>query len=245
MCRFNMYQERFYRERFKGNNLIFFDVCILETDLRIGACSDLSDSACEVAQFYRHQLEAFIKVYPEFLTTLVPWKAPQDAPLIVKNMCDAAEKAGVGPMAAVAGAFSQLTGIELLKYSDEIIVENGGDIFMSTKSSRKVGIYAGNSPLSEKLALEISPENSPVGICTSSGTVGHSLSFGKADAALVMSHDTFLADAAATATGNRVREPGDIEAALDFVSGIHGVTGALVIIGGKMGMWGDIKLTGI
>ena len=240
-----MYQERFYRDRFKGVNLTFFDVCVYETDLRIGARSNLFDNALDIVKFYREQLESFIKSYPEFLSSLIPWKAPHDAPFIVKSMCRASEKTGVGPMAAVAGAFSELTGTELLKYSDEIIVENGGDIFMSTKKSRKVGIYAGNSLLSEKLAVEISPEMSPVGICTSSGTIGHSLSFGKADAALVISKDTFLADAAATAAGNRVKEPSDIEPALDFVSKIHGVTGALIIIGDKLGVWGDIKLTGV
>ena len=240
-----MYQERLYRESFKGENLIFFDVCVYETDLRIGACSNLYDKALEVVLFYREQLESFIKVYPEFLTSLVPWRVPNDAPSIVKDMCRASEKVGVGPMAAVAGAFSELTGRELLKYSDEIIVENGGDIFLSTKTSRKVGIYAGNSPLSEKIALEISPEMSPVGICTSSGTVGHSLSFGKADAALILSKDTFLADAVATAAGNMVKEPGDIEKALEFVSKTDGVSGALIIIGDKMGMWGDIKLAGV
>jgi hypothetical protein len=240
-----MYQERFYRDRFKGDDLTFFDVCVYETDLRIGACSNLFDIALKIVKFYREQLEAFIKAYPEFLSSLIPWNAPHNAPFIVESMCRASEKAGVGPMAAVAGAFSELTGTELLKYSDEIIIENGGDIFMSTKKSRKVGIYAGNSPLSEKLAIEISPEMSPVGICTSSGTIGHSLSFGKADAAVIISKDTFLADAVATVAGNRVKEPSDIEATLNFVSEIHGVTGAMIIIGDKLGVWGDIELTGV
>lgn len=240
-----MYQERFYRNKFKGEKLIFFNVCIYETDLCIGASSNLYDNAYEVVSFYRKQLEDFVKVYPEFLVSLVPWSPPPDAPYIAASMCKAAEKAGVGPMAAVAGAFSELTGRELLKYSDEIIVENGGDIFMSTRSPRKVGIYAGNSPFSERLAVEILPDVSPIGICTSSGTVGHSLSFGNADAALILSKDTFLADAAATAAGNLVKSPADIQAALDFVSGIDGITGALIVIGDRLGVWGDIKLTGI
>lgn len=237
-----MYEKRFYRESFKGENLVFFDVCLYETDLYIGACSNLYDAALKSAEFYRMQLEEYIKVNPEFLTSLVPIKAESNAPQIIQHMCNAAEKAGVGPMAAVAGAISELTGLDLLRYSDEVIVENGGDIFMSFKSTRRVGIYAGNSPLSNKLALELTPDKSPLGICTSSGTVGHSLSFGNADAALIISKDTFLADAVATATGNIVKSADDIEKALDFAAGIDGIEGALIIIGDKLGAWGDIRL---
>lgn len=240
-----MFEERLYRNRFKGINLTFFNVCILETDLCIGACSDLHEQAYNIAGKYRLQIEEYVKSHPDFLTSLIPVEPAPGAPYIITAMCGAARKAGVGPMAAVAGALSEVTGKELLRLSDEVIVENGGDIFMSTKAVRRVGIFAGKSPLSEKLALEIMPEKSPLGICTSSGTVGHSLSFGKADAALVVSADTFLADAVATALGNRVNSPEDMEAALEFASGVEGVEGALVIIGDKLGAWGDIKLASI
>ena len=240
--RIDMYEERFYRNTFKGMNLTFFNVCILETDLCIGACSDLYEQAYSIAAKYRLQVETYIKDHPDFLTSLSPIEPVPDAPYIITAMCAAACKAGVGPMAAVAGALSEMTGRELLRFSDEVIVENGGDIFISTKTVRKVGIFAGKSPLSEKLVLEIMPEKSPLGLCTSSGTVGHSLSFGKADAALVVSADTLLADAVATALGNRVKSPEDIEAALEFASAIEGVEGALVIIGDRLGAWGDIKL---
>ena len=240
--RIDMYEERLYRKTFKGMNLTFFNVCILETDLCIGACSDLHEQAYSIAGKYRLQVENYIKAHPDFLTSLSPIEPVPDAPYIITAMCDAARKAGVGPMAAVAGALSEMTGRELLRFSEEVIVENGGDIFMSTKIVRKVGIFAGKSPLSEKLALEIMPEKSPLGLCTSSGTVGHSLSFGKADAALVISADTFLADAVATALGNMVKSPEDMEAALEFASAIEGVEGALVIIGDRLGVWGDIKL---
>jgi len=238
-----MYEERLYRNTFKSANLTFFDVCINETDLCIGARSNLYNQAFEAAKMYRSQIETYIRVYPEFLTSLVPLKAHPGAPPIVIGMCEAAQKAHVGPMAAVAGAISEMTGLEMLKYSDEVIVENGGDIFISTRSTRKIGIYAGKSPLSERLALEVTPDKSPFGVCTSSGTVGHSLSFGKADAALIVSGSAFLADAVATATGNIVKSPGDIEHALEFASKIDGVEGALIIIGDKFGVWGDIKLT--
>ncbi|WP_010250571.1 UPF0280 family protein [Acetivibrio cellulolyticus] len=238
-----MYEERVYRDLFKGVNLKFFDVCIEETDLMIGATKELYNEALLLVKKYRSTLKDYIKENPEFLTSLVPLEPANNAPYIVKRMCDSTAQAGVGPMAAVAGAVSELVGLELLKFSDEIIVENGGDIFIKTNSKRKVGIYAGKSPLSEKIAIEIVPERTPMGICTSSGTVGHSLSFGKADAAVIMARDTFLSDAVATATGNRVKEAGDIESAIEFASGIKGVEGVLIIVGDKIGAWGDIKLT--
>jgi ApbE superfamily uncharacterized protein (UPF0280 family) len=148
-------------------------------------------------------------------------------------------------MAAVAGAIAEMVGMELLQYSDEVIVENGGDIFIKTNVPRKVGIYAGNSPLSGKIAIKIYPEETPAGICTSSGTVGHSLSFGKADAVVVVSRDAFLADAVATAVGNRVKNPSGIKDAVDFAAGIDSVEGVLVIIGDKLGAWGKIELVGM
>lgn len=237
-----MYEERWYREGFNGGNLTYFKVCVYETDLYIGAGSNLYDQAQEAVIRYREQLQSYIRMHPEFLTSLEPLEAKPGAPFIAAEMCRAARKAGVGPMAAVAGAFSELVGRELMKFSDEVIVENGGDIFLHTRTVRRVGIYAGNSPLSGKLAVEIGPDRSPLGICTSSGTVGHSLSFGKADAALVISGDTFLADSAATALGNRVKSGEDIGPALEFISEIQGVQGALVIIGDKLGVWGDIRI---
>ena len=121
-------------------------------------------------------------------------------------------------------------------------MENGGDIFLHSRTDRRIGIYAGNSPLSGKIGLLVRKEMSPCGICTSSGTVGHSLSFGKADAALVVSKDVSLADACATALGNRVKTSEDVEEALDFIAGKPGVMGALVIIGEFVGALGDIEL---
>lgn len=240
-----MYEERLYRRLFKGGNLEFFNVCVLETDLAIGAVRNLHDEALGIVRMYREQLQAYIRHYPQFLSSLEPVEAQPDAPEIVRRMCRAAEKAGVGPMAAVSGAMSECVGLELLKYSAEVIVENGGDIFIKTDSTRRIGVYAGESPFSGKLAVEIAAGKTPMGICTSAGTVGHSLSFGKADAAMILSRDTFLSDAVATATGNIVKTAEDIEKALEFALCIDGVEGALVIIGNKIGAKGDVKLVKI
>ena len=144
----------------------------------------------------------------------------------------------MGPMAAVAGAISEFVGKGLLNFSSEVIVENGGDIFMQSQSDRIAGIYAGDSPLSQKIGLKIPAEDTPMGICTSSGKIGHSLSFGKADAVVILSKDTALADAAATAVGNIVISAGDIQKGINFAKMIEGVLGVVVIVEDKLGAWG-------
>lgn len=237
-----MYEERKYRNLFKGVNLKFFDVCVFESDLRIGASKELYEEALKLLLLYRNHIETYAKNHPVFLTALSPIACQPDSAEIIKKMCQAAMKAGVGPMASVAGAVSEMVGMSLLKHSDEVIVENGGDIFIKTDTTRKIGVYAGNSPLNEKLAINIEPQKTPLGICTSSGTIGHSLSFGKADAAVIISKDTFLADAVATAAANIIKTKDDIERGLEFASEIQGIDGALIIKGERFGAWGDIKL---
>jgi ApbE superfamily uncharacterized protein (UPF0280 family) len=121
-------------------------------------------------------------------------------------------------------------------------VENGGDNFIATTTPRKVGIYAGVSPLSEKIALEIEPQDTPCGVCTSSGTVGHSISYGKADAICVVSRSAALADAAATAIGNVVTDIHTIEKGLELAKRIGGLTGVIIIKADRMGLMGKIKI---
>ncbi|MDD4493415.1 MAG: UPF0280 family protein [Eubacteriales bacterium] len=238
----SMYSERQYRKLFKGKDLQFFEVCVGESDLMIGADKILEKEALSAVRKFRSHLEAYISNHTEFKDSLVPLVPSPGAPFIVTEMCKAGFAVNVGPMAAVAGAISQLVGEELLKHANEVIVENGGDIYIKTNSPRKVSIFAGQSPLSEKISIEVLQENTPLGICTSSGTVGPSLSFGKADAAVIISRNVFLADAAATATGNLVKTKNDISKALDFALGIEGVEGALIIIGENLGVKGKVRL---
>ncbi|MEX0974628.1 MAG: UPF0280 family protein [Bacillota bacterium] len=241
-----MYEPRKYRDLFSGKDLVFFNCMVKETDLQVGANRLMEGEVRSAAVKYRKQIEDYMRVNPEFLISLSPVEAKIGAPEIVKSMCAAGLAAGVGPMAAVAGAISEAVGRDMLDnwYTREIIVENGGDIFMKTDSPRKIGIYAGSSPLSQTLAVEIRPDQSPLGICTSAGTVGHSLSFGKADAAVVLAKDAALADAVATAVGDRVHSEDDLEAAVTFGSGIEGVSGVVVIVGEKVAACGDIRLVG-
>jgi ApbE superfamily uncharacterized protein (UPF0280 family) len=237
-----MYEPRTYRDWVKDKDLVSFAVVVKETDLHIRARRDLTAEALAAARRYRADLESYIKSHPIFLTTLKPFEVEQDAPPIVREMADATREVGVGPMAAVAGAIAESVGKELLPYSDEVIVENGGDIFLKTSKERFIGVYAGKSKFTKKIAFSILPEETPLGVCTSSGTVGHSLSFGYADAVIVFSPSTSLADAAATAIGNRVRIPEDIPEALEFARGINGLRGVAIIKGDNMGLWGQIRL---
>ena len=237
------YQPRYYRDWSKDRDLVSFNVVVKETDLYIRARKNYKDKAFEIVQRQRAALENYIARHPGFLTALVPFPVTADAPAIARSMEEAAEKVNVGPMAAVAGAFAEFVGKDLLKFSSEIIVENGGDIFLKTAKSRLVGVYAGeNSPLTGKIALKIEPADTPLGICTSSGTVGHSLSFGKSDAVVVLAPSAALADAAATAIGNIVKAETDIEIALEFARGVSGLVGVAVIINDKMGVWGKVNL---
>lgn len=237
----NIYQPRTYRNRIEDKDLVSFSVAIKETDLYIRARSNLQRKARRLVNKYRQQIEKYIDKYPFFLSSLEPVPPVEDAPAIIKEMIEAGDKVNVGPMAAVAGAIAENVGRELLEFSPEIIVENGGDIYLNIIRDRAVGIFAGDSPLSGRLGLEISARDTPLGICTSSGTVGHSLSYGKTDAVVVIAKSTALADAAATAIGNMVKRPDDIDNATEFGKNIDGLKGLVIIIEGEMGVWGDVK----
>jgi hypothetical protein len=237
-----MYEKRWYRKLIKADDLVTFEVVIDETDLLIMATKELKAEVTKLVLEVRKELKKYIALEPNFKESLIPYEVSNNAPEIVKEMVRCAKSVGVGPMACVAGAIAEYIGVRILKHSKEVIVENGGDIFIKTIRKRKIGIYAGSSPLSNKIAIEINPKDTPLGICTSSGTVGHSLSFGNADAVVVVSSSTALADAAATGIGNLVKSSKDIEQAINFARNIKGLKGVIIIKDDKMGLWGDIKL---
>ncbi|NLB79101.1 MAG: UPF0280 family protein [Clostridiaceae bacterium] len=237
-----MENNRFYREHMKAENLTFFQAKVEQTDLYIGALTNLEEKAITFIKEYRQQLEIYIRQHPKFLHSLIPVKFLKNAPPIAVDMYDASAMAEVGPMAAVAGAMAKFVGSRLNEFSKEIIVENGGDIFINSDNDRVIGIYAGNSPLSGRIGLKVKKNNTPCGICTSSGTVGHSLSYGKADAAVVIHRDASIADACATALGNRVKTSEDIENALSYINKVPDIQGALVIVGEVLGAIGDIEI---
>jgi len=237
-----MYQPRTYRHWIKDKDLASFNIVVKETDLYIRASTNLRRKAYQLVLKYRHKLERYIEQHPTFLTSLTPLPVDEKAPLIVKEMSASAARVGVGPMASVAGAIAEFVGSELLAFSPEVIVENGGDIYLKSLKKRLIGIYAGKSPLTDKISLEIDGKETPMGICTSSGTVGHSLSYGKADAVIALSKSATLADATATAIGNLIVQPSDIPNGIEFAKGIEGLMGVVIIKGDKVGLWGKVKI---
>lgn len=238
-----MNQIRFYRFLTENSGLVSFNVTINETDLQVYAEKNLKRKVYHLVIKYRSAIENYIKLNSDFLTTLTPYRVDNTAPKIIQEMIHSTRKVSVGPMAAVAGAIADFIGRELLTYSDEVIIENGGDIFIKCKVSKRIGIYCGEkSKFNNKLIIEIKPEDTPLGICTSSGTVGHSLSFGHTDATTVIAETATLADALATKVGNIVKTEDDITKGIEFAKNISGTKGIIIVIGEKMAVWGDVKL---
>ena len=198
-----MYQPRDYRKSFT-DRLKWYNVCVEETDLMIGTDEDCSELILKTVRTLRKEIYAAIRDNGEFLTSLVPVEYKGEG--VVKAMVEAAKLAKVGPFAAVAGAINDMLAEKLMDKSKQIFIENGGDIYIKSDRDRLIGIYAGNSVLSGKFAIEIEKDLFPVGVCTSSATVGHSFSMGKADAAVVISKTCAVADAFATAFCNRIKK---------------------------------------
>jgi len=232
------YQKRFYRSRTSSPEWASFTVQVKESDLWLRARKDLTSEAYERLYYYRHQLETYIRLFLNFKESLQPLPDDPLAPAIIRAMLEAGRMAGVGPMASVAGAVAQFVGQDLMAYSPEVIVENGGDLFIHCREPLTVGIFAGASPVSGRIGIHLSPSDDPRGLCTSSATVGPSLSFGKTDAATILSPSAVLSDALASAVGNRVHTPADIQPTLDWAQQIPGVEGVLIIMGDQVGVWG-------
>jgi len=226
----------------KDSDMVSFSAAVKETDLCIWARHDLREKTLSAVLRYRGQLERYIRRYPLFRTALEPFCIQDDAPSIVKAMSLAAKKVSVGPMASVAGAIAEYVGKDLLAFSPEVVVENGGDIFLRLERKKMIGIYSGQSPLNREVSLEIRPEETPMGICTSSGMLGHSFSFGRADAVVALAHSAALADASATAIGNQVKEVSDVKKGIEFSKRIDGLKGVVIIKDDKMEVYGKVRI---
>jgi ApbE superfamily uncharacterized protein (UPF0280 family) len=235
-------EKRSYRRLATLDRLVSFQVTVQETDLMVQAEDDLADLCREEVLTQRGYIEHYIQRFPEFRTTLRPWNRDDPAPEIVRKMVAAGKCADVGPMAAVAGAMAETIGRFLRRHSNEVIVENGGDIFLSLKGRVTIGLYAGRSPLSMRIGLQLNPGREPLAVCTSSGTIGHSLSHGHADAVCIVARQCALADAAATAVANRVSSVDAIPEAIRFARTVEGVEGVVVVCGEQMGLWGDLRV---
>lgn len=241
------YRERAYRRLVGVEGLVAFEVSLRETDLQILAPEDVSATALDLVRLYRNQLENYISHNPLFQPAMSPLPLDRLAPALVQEMYRASSVAGVGPMAAVAGVMAEFVGRGLQEQHgfSEIMIENGGDIYLQRQVASTVAIFAGTSSLSNKVGIRLRADQTPAGICTSSATVGHSISLGRADAVTVLSASAALADAVATRVGNETKNDRDINQALAVAAAITGVQGVLIIKGETLGVWGELELVGL
>ena len=204
----------------------------------------------------RKLLDRYISLRPEFLTSLVPLPPLKGGaagpaggvPEIALRMEAAARLTGLGPMASVAGGFAQMALEAAEKEGiSPVVVENGGDVCLKTEKELILGLYAGEPGGTARdaglygasLAFRI-PAGESLAVCSSSGTMGHSLSLGRCDLATVTAADGFLADSAATLAANLVCRPEDIQAAVERVLAVPGVKGVLIVLGDRIGMGGTL-----
>lgn len=211
------------------------------------------EAALAALRAARGAVETAMALDPRFRASLAP--LPQDSqgpapPSLVRDMLAAGEACGVGPMAAVAGGVAEAVAWALREAgARNVLVENGGDLFCLGDRERVVGLLP-HPDLPAPLGLRLPPDRLPCAVCGSSGRLGHSLSFGQADLAAVLADSGTMADAAATALGNRLRQAEDIPEALAFIQALAAppdrlVRGAVVLCGGKLGAWGEVEFVAV
>lgn len=238
-----LYQKRFYRT-LSAKDLTSFSVKIKESDLFIMSDENLFEEAQKELKKQRYVLEQYIKNHPDFYLSFKPLSCDETAPEIVKMMSQASFLCDVGPMATVAGAIAEIIGKHLLHFTKQVIVENGGDLFLMTEKERIISIFAGSSPFSLKIGIKVKPRNTPFGVATSSGTVGHSTSKGKADSVTTVCPTAVLADGLATYMCNLTGDDNFslIENNIRFFPFLEGI---VVIKKEKLFVWGDIEIVEI
>ena len=245
-----MYEPRTYQHQFNTKRFKSFRVVHKETELWIGIDpasykKNMVDVANNKIVELRTILDDYLKKHPEFQKSLVPIRIVDDMPKEAKLLCAASQKAGIGPMSAIAGLFAQAVGEEISKnFSvNEMVIENGGDLYLDVMDEITISVYAGSSPLSQKVGMKLPANETPIGVCTSAGTVGPSLSFGKADAVMVACKNTLVADAFATALGNMVKSEEDIFTMIKSSEIVDEIEMVIAIVGDKIGIRGNFDVT--
>ena len=243
------YRERSYRSRFSDDDRHWFSVKFLESDLRIGVNRDsylasMEDESYSMLVDLRRSMDAYLLTDPHYKTALIPYDASADAPCILRKMSRVSHRTGIGPMSAVAGAVAEYVADNLSERFciREIIIENGGDIYANVRSDLEISVFAGSSPLSNKVGLHIPASAFPLGICTSSGTVGPSLSLGRADAMMIVCPDVLLADSYATAMANRIHAADDLQPVIELIRNTPDILGALAVKDDRMAVCGEFEL---
>ena len=221
------YIDRTYRKHFRQDRWSYFTIAYKETDLCIGVDRgswqpEIPVCAERFVRELRTDMDRWIGSHPDYAQALTPFQASGDAPGIFKEMSRVTQTSGIGPMSAVAGAVALKVG-DLCQDMD-------------------ISVFAGSSPLSEKVGLHIEAAYAPLGICTSSGTVGPSLSFGKADAVMIVCSDVMLADTYATAFANTIQTAEDVQTCIEKIREQEDILAAIAIKDDKLGICGNFEL---
>ncbi len=242
--------QRHYRNMYTPRkNEQTFQIVLEESDIMVTAEKNLASPMLKTLHNLRADIKAWLHLYPEFRTSLVPLPMPEGAiPSVIKRMYAGSAKAHVGPFAAVAGTIAHMLAEEYAPISPNIIVENGGDVYMFSHTERRVALLANpvqtpqNSHAMPSLGLLLKAQDFPLALCASSATIGHSLSLGQGELAAVLAKDGAFADAMATALGNGLKNPQNIETVLNTAKQYSEIHGVFLQCGEAIGIWGDLEL---
>jgi ApbE superfamily uncharacterized protein (UPF0280 family) len=243
-----MYESRTYRQKMGSSRFSSISLAIGESDLWIGYQPSSVDSRSLAMHAARHlrklRNEIFNYSDKSFLTRYTPLEQTGETSPFLQSMINASQVSGTGPMASVAGAVAQDIGTYLKETFSltEIVVENGGDLYIDILQELPVKLFAPGNKLSGKLSLVVDSLHSPLGVCTSSGKIGHSFSFGKADAVMVACTDAALADAYATAFCNRVKTPHDVQEICNEMNQHADIISAVVLLDDKLALCGQLEV---
>lgn len=231
-----MYTEKTYRYRHSGRNTI--EVLYKNTDILVSSDAVFKkEEVRALVKKYYSEVETYSARDPRFYTSLSPVRVAQDAPLIAKAMADAGSLSGIGPFSAVAGAVAQFVGTELLARCSELIIENGGDLFLKIHGQKVIGLYAGEGAVLNDFSLAVDPLPGPFGIAASSGTMGHSLSFGNAELVVIIADDAIIADTFATAVCNQIKKKEDVLPVIDAYKNNPVLRGIGIYCEEKLYLW--------
>ncbi len=231
-----------YRVRVSKKSKFSWKILYKYSDLFISCSEDLSDIIFDrLAEFY-NIIEKEIKENPAFEKSLSPLPEGSGGIWIVSEMYNSAKAFNVGPMAAVAGSLCEFIGRDIKEDVKYLIIENGGDAYIRSKKDIITSVFFKSRYFKNDLKIKIKKKLLPCGMAASSGTFGHSLSLGKSDIALVIAKNAIIADAAATAFANLIREPDDLKKAVNFMRNNKEIFGLLAIKDEKIAVYGQIEL---
>lgn len=244
-----LFEPRTYRNSFSNERFHSFVIRHQTADLWIGVDpaafqNEMADVALAILKSILDELEAYGTANPIFKKSLKPCSVEEDAPATIRQLAAAGEKAGVGPMAAVGGLLSETVGRELLENFSlgELVVENGGKLFVKLQNPLVLSIFAGESPLSGMGGMEILPEQTPLGIGTFTQADRSPMEYGKADAVMIACKEAALSDALTTGFANRIKKPADVENVLNRTEIVPEILAAVLVCGDQIGVRGEFEL---